>query len=142
MIAFLDSSALVKMYVDEIGRPAVGTLVRAAQVVAVSAVAYPEVRAALARRVRDGTLVPERLPLIKRQLDGDWQRLAVVEASGGTLRLAGDLAEDHALRGFDAVHLACAVVLRDRGVVPVTFACWDTRLRMAAQAEGFETLGA
>jgi len=142
VIAYLDSSTLVKMYVDEVGRPAVRTLVATAQAVAVWAVAYPEVRAALARRMRDGTLAPERLPVITRQLDAGWQRLAVVAASGGMLRLAGDLVEDHALRGFDAVHLACAIVLRDRGVAPITFACWDTRLLMAARAEGFDVLGA
>lgn len=56
MICYLDTSALVKLYVHEQGSETVRKLVDAASVVATSKVAYPEARAALARGFREGLL--------------------------------------------------------------------------------------
>jgi len=49
--------------------------------------------------------------------------------------MAGDLAEKHGLRGFDAIHLASAVTLREKLASPVTFSCYDIRLQNASQRE-------
>lgn len=46
-----------------------------------------------------------------------------------------DLAEKHALRGFDAIHLASAVTLREELSSPVTFSCSDNKLKKASQRE-------
>jgi uncharacterized protein len=62
-----------------------------------------------------------------------------MELDGELAHRAGDLAEEHALSGFDAVHLASAVLLQgDRFI----FATWDRKLHAAAQAHGFLTLPA
>ncbi len=55
--------------------------------------------------------------------------------------VAGELAVTHALRGFDAIHLAAALELRQQaeGVI-VTFAVFDVRLTQAAKAEGFRVM--
>jgi predicted nucleic acid-binding protein len=45
---------------------------------------------------------------------------------------AGALAEQFALRGYDAVHLACALSLEGE----VTVVSWDDDLRRAAGASG------
>ena len=140
MIAYLDSSALVKLYVEEPGRPAVRRLVAAVTAVSTSTVAYPEVRAALARRARDGSLTEAGHIAVKRQLDLDWGHFVSMEPTHVITRLAGDLSEQHALRGFDAVHLACAVTLREH-LGPLGFASWDLRLAVAARAEGFAVTG-
>jgi uncharacterized protein len=52
---------------------------------------------------------------------------------------AGDLAEKHLLRGFDAVHLASAVILREELTEPIRFLAFDDRLMTAAAAEGLVT---
>jgi hypothetical protein len=54
------------------------------------------------------------------------RRIGVDEALA---RRAGTLAEEHALRGYDAVHLATALSVEDRGLVIVT---WDGELARAA----------
>ena len=46
----------------------------------------------------------------------------------------------HALRAFDAIHLASALRLADDHPPAVTFACWDVRLWRAAHDEGFALL--
>jgi hypothetical protein len=48
-------------------------------------------------------------------------------------RSAGDLAVQHALRGYDAVHLACALQLHGDDILLAT---WDTSLNAAARATG------
>jgi len=49
--------------------------------------------------------------------------------------MAGDLAEKHDLRGFDAIHLASAVTLREKLASDFTFSCCDMRLQIASQRE-------
>ena len=56
MIVFLDTSALVKLYVQEDGSDDIRRYVGTCDAVMVSAAAYPEARAALARVYRDGSL--------------------------------------------------------------------------------------
>ena len=52
-----------------------------------------------------------------------------------SVRMAGDLAEKHGLRGFDAIHLTSAVTLREKLVSPVIFSCYDVRLQIASLRE-------
>lgn len=56
MIVYLDTSALVKLYIDEAGAPIVRRAAREAELMATSEIAYVEMRAALARRHREGDL--------------------------------------------------------------------------------------
>lgn len=139
MIAYFDSSALVKLAIDELGSDSAAGLWDAADAVLSSRVAYPEVRAALGAARRSHRLTREQLPEATALWDGFWQSLRIMELDGGLAHRAGDLAEDHALSGFDAIHLASAVLLA--GDQPI-FATWDRRLHAAAQALGFLTLPA
>jgi predicted nucleic acid-binding protein len=136
MTLYLDTSALVKLYVEERDSSAVRRACDAAEVLATSRVAYPEARAALARRAREGGLGADELTHVVADLDHDWDRFVVVEVDAITARRAGELAERHALRGFDAVHLASALELRSLAGEAPSFACYDERLRAAALAEG------
>ena len=56
MILYLDTSSLVKLYLDEIHAEAVRQLAGQAEVLATSKVAYPEAMAALSRRFREGDM--------------------------------------------------------------------------------------
>ena len=59
MILYLDTSSLVKLYVEEPGSPGVRAIVDEAEVVATSVVACAEAAAAFARRKRErGTSAP------------------------------------------------------------------------------------
>jgi len=46
--------------------------------------------------------------------DRDWRRYVRIPVTSRLVRLAGELAERHALKGYDAVHLASAVTLREK----------------------------
>lgn len=138
MTVYVDTSAMVKLYVEESGSSDVRSQIDAADIVATSRVAYAEARAALARRQREGGLSAGDLRRVVAALDRDWEAFVIVELDTVTARRAGDLAERHALRGFDAIHLASALELGSLAGEEPMFSCYDGRLSAAAAAEGLE----
>jgi hypothetical protein len=54
------------------------------------------------------------------------------------MTLSGDLAEKHALRGFDSIHLASALTLQRELSSPVMFSCFDDNLQKASEHEGMD----
>ena len=140
MILYLDTSALVKLYVRETGSVRVRNWLRRATAVATSAVAYPEARAAFARLQRTGHTNPRRHRERVAQLNADWESFMRVELTPSVLRLAGETAETYELRGFDSIHLASALTLRDRTDISCAFAVFDRRLRDGAARAGLSVL--
>lgn len=96
----------MKLYVAEPGSADVRRLVDQAELVATSVVAYAEARAALARRRRERSLTAAAHRRAKGAFEADWPRVLALDVSSSLARRAGDLAERHRLRGFDALHLA------------------------------------
>lgn len=138
MILYLDTSALVKLYVEEEGTATVERAVEEAEVVATSVVAYAEARAAFARKFREGVFSRKNRDDAVEALDEDWVTFEKPEVTDALAIDAGHLAEEHALRGFDAVHLASALLVRETcaqqrdGETEVVFLCFDSSLTRAA----------
>lgn len=138
MILYLETSCLVKLYVSEADSEAVREEVGAADAVATSILAYAEARAAFARKRRERGISDAAYRSVKETLERDWPHYFVLSPTGRSVKAAGDLAEKHALRGFDALHLAAALDIRSSGASSVRFLTADSRLRDAARLEGFE----
>lgn len=138
MIVYLDTSALVKLYVAETGSQEVRELISRAEVVATSRIAYAEARAAFSRKFTGTKSDRGELRQTTKALDKDWPNYYVVEVIGDIVALAADLAEKHGLRAYDAVHLASAVFLRTRVSSTVLFSSGDERLNRAAALESLE----
>jgi predicted nucleic acid-binding protein len=135
LIAYLDTSSLVKLYVEEEGSRLTRELVDRAQLVATSVVAYAEARAALARQRREGGLTGPGYDRVKNDFERDWPRYLTIEVSEAVYRSAGDLAEKHHLRGFDSLHLASYLSLYRAGARQVRFSAFDEALNRAARKE-------
>jgi predicted nucleic acid-binding protein len=140
LIAYLDTSALVKLYVQEPGTQDVRTIIQAARAVATSWVAYAETRSAFARILREGVTSPEHHQARVRQFNQDWPSYLRVELLPAIARNSGELAELHGLRGFDATHLASALWLGDQVSCPFGFATYDRRLKTAGEQAGLISL--
>jgi uncharacterized protein len=71
--------------------------------------------------------------LIQIPFRSEWesfQRLPVTENTG----VRGDALEvEHNLRGYDATHLACALIWQETLGIPVTLASFDNQLIVAAR---------
>ncbi|MBI2887576.1 MAG: type II toxin-antitoxin system VapC family toxin [Chloroflexi bacterium] len=149
MILYLDASSLVKLYVIEPEHAPAGhdagwesAEVRSqyaqANNVFTSRITYAEARAALARRRRESYFAnPQDYSAALRDLNGDWRdRIVHIGITESLVRRAGGAAERYALRGYDAVHLASALVLQQRLGLPVSVSTWDPNLRRAANEAG------
>ncbi len=132
MIAYFDTSALVPLLITEAGSVVAGQLWEAADRVASVRLVYPEARAALAQAHRLQRLSARQLRTAVRELDDICDQLDIVEVDTALARRGGELAEAHALRGYDAVHLAAADRLGDPELVMVA---GDDSLLSAADAE-------
>lgn len=142
MRLYLDTSALVKLHVDEEGSVLVREAVVQAELASTSTIAYVEARAAFARRRHTGGLLSQDYRRIVRDLDSDWGNYLRIEVTEPLIREAAELAERHRLRAYDAIHLASAADLRDRLADQVIFASWDADLEAAARREGLALLAA
>ncbi|MEJ5868173.1 type II toxin-antitoxin system VapC family toxin [Pseudokineococcus sp. 5B2Z-1] len=136
-VVYLDSSALVKLVVDEDGSDLAAALWDRADAVVSSRLAGVEVRAALATARRGARIDEAGWAAADRQ----WASLSVglrtVELSPAVAARAGDLAVEHGLRGADAVHLGSALAV-DAGDLVV--AVWDDRLARGARAAGLRVV--
>jgi predicted nucleic acid-binding protein len=135
LILYFDTSALIKLYADELDALRARDAAASSEFVATSIVAYTEMRSAFARKPRSGEITADQLDRFKLKLESDWNTFEIISIDESIVRLAGDFAEKYSLRGFDAVHLASADALRDI-FGSITFACFDADLSPAASACG------
>lgn len=132
MIIYLDTSSLVKLYINEIGSSDVVSLVSGASAVTTSIVAYPEARSAFARQHKEGRLTKKELTRIKNIFESDWKLYLIICITEDISYLAGNLTEKYALRGFDAIHLASYLSLMRKIRNNIEFSSFDNRLNRAA----------
>ena len=137
--AYFDTSALIKRYVQELGRREVQALLRRNQCV-ISAVLPVEVRSALRRRVADKTLDAKRVPSIVKRFAADRAYWTVIEVSSDVLAAAESLSGAHPLRALDSIHVASAKLFRDRvRSDSFTFISADAQQTKVAEALGLKT---
>jgi len=139
MILYLDTSALVKRYFREPFSEGIVSRWGSAAHLVTSFVAYAETMAALHRKKREANVAEDLFRRITEQFHEDWQSFVRVEVNVGLEPYIHEVFERHALRGFDAIHLASALLIRERLPRELVFACFDAGLLRAARGEGLET---
>ncbi len=139
---FLDSSWLVKLYVDEIDSQAVRSVADSDPDVVVSDLAYVEFHSAMFRRRRERRITSRAASSIVTRFKKDWAQRVRVPVSRDVLLLAADVLAAHALRTLDAVQLASALLLAEGAPELPRFGAADERLIAAAAAAGLPTLSA
>lgn len=136
MILYLDTSSLVKLYVSEASSAEVRELIDQAELVATSVLAYPEARSAFARLSREGLVAESETARLREDLDAEWRDYLTIDVTEAVWRQAGNLAERHALRALDSLHLASFLTLSDADLgAPLRFSSYDARLDAAAHRE-------
>jgi len=141
---YLETSALVKLYVYEIGTARLLQLTAsdAGHRFAILSLAQVEFRAALRRRQRAGEIpaaaADETIETFRRHTEG---RFLVQPFTDSVLDVALALVDGYGLKGYDAVQLAGYLVLRvASGAEEPTFVCADKTLLAAASNEGCSVL--
>ncbi len=145
MIHYFDSSAMVKIYLDEIGSDWVETvcLQNSEGEIGISQIAGAEVAAAINRRYRAGDIDATTLESALNAFEVDFSHFFVrIPVSLPIIQRAMKLIRRHPLRGYDAVQLATALEWADRltdfGLAKPIFVGADTVLNQAAVSEGLQ----
>jgi hypothetical protein len=137
-LALWDSSALLKLLVQELGTDVAVALWDESAGVVASRLSVPEMSAALVAAERGGRIDGARARVARNEWRaGTSLPLDVVEVSAEIADHAAGLAVAHPLSGADAVHLATILALRDHDLIVAT---WDRRLATAAAAEGLSVV--
>ena len=111
MITYLDTSSLLKLVIDEEGSERAELIWDSADALASVALVVVEGRAALAAARRGGRLSTSQHLRARRGFAALADGLTIVEVTEELIADAADLAENEALRGYDAVHLAAALTV-------------------------------
>jgi predicted nucleic acid-binding protein len=135
---FLDTSAVVKRYVQEIGTPWTRALAdpAAGHFLYIARITDVELTAAIARRRLGTSLNPAQALAALNQFRQDFaQDYRILEITIPLLKRAAQLADSRALRAYDAVQLAAALEVRANNPA-LTLISADGDLNAAATAEG------
>lgn len=138
MIVYADTSALVKLFVKEEWADETREILKGAQIMGTGVLTRAELVAALARGMRRGYLLVEEAEEARRRLREVWQSWARLAVDERVVSLAEEMAWEHGMRGYDAVHLATALVWQEGIGHPVTLTTFDRELWEAARERGMK----
>jgi uncharacterized protein len=133
LIAYLDSSALVKLFLDETDCELAREIWESDLPVVTARISQVELACGLEAAIRNRRL--KRSVVDEGIADGAflWERADAIEATNIVVDRASSLGMRHGLRGGDAVHVASALQIGALGPFVVS---WDEAQRRAARAEG------
>ncbi len=141
---YLETSALVKLYVREPGTERLLSLADRSSEnrLAILALAQVELRSAIRRRERNGEIpavaAAQLLEVFKRHVES---RFITQTVTDYVLDIASMLLDRYPLRAYDAVQLAGYIALKSSAGADVpTFVCSDQELLSAAVQEGIPIL--
>ena len=133
MIAYFDTSAIIPLIISEPTSDRCNRVWDESSRVVSVRLLYPEARAALAKAERMGRLSATQHVAAVVELETIITQIDHVEVTETLAHRAGELAQAHGLRGYDAVHLAATAAVADSDVVLVT---GDSDLANAANSIG------
>lgn len=141
MSVFADSSAVVKLYVDEPDHE----LIRKYPALIISAIAQVEVVSAIWRKFEDGSIRLDAAETVLSQFEADVtghpaSLLAVIPVNQLVVNLATRMTRVHGLRTLDAIQLATALAAREADPDCGEFASFDRKLNDSASRQGFSVI--
>jgi len=135
VILYLDTSVLIKRYVRESFSAEVVELVENSALVGISILARVEMASALAKARRQGWIQPDSAQQSWQDFLSHWPYYTRLNVTTTSLDRAAALAWVHGLRGYDAAHLAAAMIWQEALGSPVTLATFDRDLWIAGEKE-------
>ena len=136
MILYLDSSALVKHYIQEDGSEEISSLIEKAENTGTVLITFAEMASALSKSVRMGWVERKGAEGAWLDFKEQWLTFTRIDITNSVLDKAGQLAWEYELRGYDAIHLAAALTWQDLMETSVTLGTFDKELWKAGKGIG------
>lgn len=140
MNLYFDTSALIKLFVQETYSDDVRRWIEGANLVATGLIARAETAAGINRLARMNILNQSQYNTALSNFRSEWNDYHRIPITEQIVARADLLTCEYILRGYDAVHLACALTWSELLGAPVTMAAFDKELHEAAQKSGMEIL--
>jgi predicted nucleic acid-binding protein len=140
MNLYLDTSALVKRYVEEYGSEDVLDWMELANTIGTGLITRAEVAAAISRAMKMDHFTEQASIKALDRFRKDWTGFHRIPINEELIARADFLACQHGLRGYDAVHLAAVLIWQEALMQPVTLATYDQELASAGRKSGLNIL--
>jgi uncharacterized protein len=139
---FFDTSALVKIYHEEMGSERLLPLYRGGEVIVISELSKVELLSTVHKKLRTGEITGEALDAVKDRFLADCaDRFTVIHVASVIVDTASDIINLHGrtshLFALDALQIATLSMLAERDV---TFVCADKRLTTLVRKMGTSVL--
>ena len=130
---YLDTSALIKRYVEEVGSQEVENIWPAnCHSLSSAALTYAEIYATFYRLNREGRISGKQLSILCREFEEDWKTFAIIDFSSEVRKEVPNIISRCSLRGADLLHLASAISLKGQGL-PIELITFDSRMIQACE---------
>lgn len=136
MILYCDTSALIKRYVEEEGTDSIDSLWASSLAIATSVVAFAETLSTFNRKLREGVLSEREYAATLKAFKNDFESFILASVTPLLNAEIERLVRLYPLRGFDAIHLSSALMIKNSSSIPVHFACFDKPLNEFSIKEG------
>ena len=140
MNLYIDTSALIKLFVQENFSDKIRQLVENAELVATGLMTRAEAAAGINRLARMNFLDQAQASIALSNFRKDWEDYHRIPITEQLVARADILTSQHTLRGYDAIHLACALTWQDLLNSPITLATFDKELHEAAEKSGVQVM--
>ena len=138
LITYLDTSALLKRYVTESGSDSFREWLLGTDRVGTALITHAEMAAALAKSERMKWIGVEAAKRAWENFLVDWNKITVTPITDSIITRASRLAWDFGLRGYDATHLASALVWGETLNEKIILGTFDRQLWQAAKLSGLK----
>ncbi len=136
MRVFLDTSALVKNYIEEVGSENVANLMHESEVINVSSLTLIECFSTLRRVLHEKLITKKQYETLKKEISQDFDYFETV-SSASALQYCERLIDKYQLKTLDSIQLgSCLCARQDIDA----FVCCDRKLLGAAKRENLRTI--
>lgn len=140
MNLYLDTSALIKRYINEPETENVRAWIKTANIITAGILTRAETAAGLTCLHHRGVITQEDYRLALESFHLDWTGYQRIPINEELIARADFLACQHGLRGYDAVHLAAALTWQESLMAPVSLVTYDQELSSSSKKSGLKVL--
>ena len=139
MIAYFDSSSIVKWFFDEPFSDMARSMKEGTDKAFTSLISYPEVLSAFRRAWREGHCTKSDMEIVQGEFTRIWNDLLWIKPDQRLILNTRELIFKYELKGYDSIHLASSLLLMEQSDgMDVFFSCFDRALNRAAKEEGLK----
>jgi predicted nucleic acid-binding protein len=140
MNLYIDTSALIKLFIQEENSNEIRRLVENADLVATGLITRAETPAGINRLARMNVINQAECEAALHNFRKEWEDYHRILVTEQIVIRADFLTGQYSLRGYDAVHLACALTWSELLGASVSLATFDKELYQAAKKSGLQAL--